>query len=327
MRLLALTEDALGPATRYRVLQFVPALEAAGIETQVVPVPEGRSERTAVFEHGGEADVVLLQRRLLTPWDAERLRARSRCLVFDFDDALPFRDSSRGAGRSLSRAAKFRAIVSRADLVIAGNPTLASIAEPEAKRVVVVPTAVPLARFDWPAARAADPGTLGWIGSRSTLRYLEEIVPALDALAASDPDLRLRVVSDAFPRTRRLPLEAVPWRAAEESQEIGRFDIGLAPLSDDAWARGKCALRVLLYFAARVPVVASPVGLQAALVEDGVTGVLARGPLEFGEAVQRLRADRDLARACAARARKLVEDRYSLDRVAPLLVDAIRSVG
>ncbi|MBI1850500.1 MAG: glycosyltransferase family 4 protein [Planctomycetes bacterium] len=321
MRLLAITEDERGPATRYRVAQFLPALQKARIEYRVLAWPRERRARGEVLDAAGDVDVVLLQRRLIATRDFARLRARARRLAFDFDDALPFRDSSRGATRSLTRRRRFAKVVGEADLVIAGNAYLATLVPPSARRLVIVPTAVPTDRFR--PGTAGDPATLGWIGSRSTLPYLESVLPALPA----DEGLRLRVVSNAFPTRAPIPIDAIEWRERDEPDEISRFGIGLAPLPEDVWTRGKCGLRVLLYFAAGVPVVASPVGVQADMVSDGITGLRATSPSDFAAAIARLRADAPLRRACAAAGRQLVEDQFSLARVAPLFVAAVRSLA
>jgi glycosyltransferase involved in cell wall biosynthesis len=320
VRLLAITEDERGAATRYRVRQFVPALVAAGIECRVVAWPGDRRGRAELLERARDADVVLLQRRLLATGDAARLRARARRLAFDFDDALPFRDSSRGATRSWTRRRRFEAIVRDVDLVLAGNAYLASLVPPGARRVVVAPTAVPLDRFRR-TVPPADPSTLGWIGSRSTLPYLEAIVGALP----HDAGLRLRVVSDAFPPSAPVAIDAVPWREEDEPAEIARFGIGLAPLPDDAWTRGKCGLRVLLYFAAGVPAIASPVGVQGELIARA--GVAATSGAEFAAAIARLRRDPDARAEAADAGRRLVEERYSTDRVAAILVAALRALA
>ncbi len=305
-----LTENRDGPSARARVRALLPRLRARGLEVGWEAI--GRRGRRALFREAGKARTVVLQRRLLSPWDALALRRSCRRLVFDFDDALPFRDSNRGATRSWARSLKFRTIVGLADACVAGNPYLAALAG-DAR---VIPTAVGLA----PDPPEPPRRVLGWLGSASNLVYLERLRPVFAALWEERRDWELHVVCDAFPAWPELPLVRIPWSAEAEAPALAGFAIGLAPLADDPWTRGKCGMKLLRYLAAGIPAVASPVGVQPAILGDA--GSLAEETDAWRSAILRLWEDADHYAGCAARARARVRDGFLLDQAA----DAWREV-
>ncbi|MEQ8764962.1 MAG: glycosyltransferase [Planctomycetota bacterium] len=289
MRALFLTSGADDPSTRYRVRPVADAWRAEGGDAVELPMPPAGRERRLMFKDASSFDVVMLQRRLIAPLDALRLAAQCRRLVFDFDDALPFRDDGRA---SRVRTLKFRALVRSADCVLAGNANLAALARRfRARTVRVVPTTVPVPVEPEPIRSDGGPLRLGWIGSRSTLRYLKTLERPLAALARRRTGWTLRVVCDDFPDFEGVPVEKVPWSEATENGAIAGFDIGLAPLTDDPWARGKCGLKILQCFAAGRPVVASPVGVQSTLIGANERGRLASSPQQWIESLETLLDD------------------------------------
>jgi len=320
--------DLAGPSARHRALCYRPVLEAQNVEVSVAEVPGGWFARRRFFRSLAESDLVLLQRRLLKPGDMARLRRFSARLVFDYDDALPYHVSARGAGRSRMRTRRFEAAVRAADLVIAGSESLADLARPIAENVRVIPTAIDTQSVlerpeERPEERDSSRTVLGWIGSAATLPYLEEIAPALETIAAREASVTLRIVADAPLEIPGLDVEAWSWREETEAADLATFDIGLAPLTDDAWARGKCGFRLLQYMAAGVPAVASPVGAQATILVDGETGRLASTPEEWAERVIELIRDRDTARAFGRAARTRAERAFSRRAWGPVFRDAL----
>lgn len=315
MSVLFLTEDDAGASTRYRILQYLPAFESSGIAWDCVAIPEGRRARRALFRRASSYDQVVVQRRLVHPFDVRLLRRNARRLVFDFDDAILYPDSFQRKRRSTSRWLKFLAIATNADLVIAGSEYLASVTMEFQRNVAVIPTVVDSRRYPVRDA-AAVAGELGdrplrlvWIGSRSTLPYLEDVLAPI-ASVASRREMVLRVIADAAPRsTGSLSIETVPWSSDVEVDAIASCDIGLAPLRDDRWSHGKCGLRLLQYFAAGVPAVATPIGAQSAMIA-GEHGEMAATPDEFGASVERLAADPERRMRMARRARSRLEREY-----------------
>ena len=325
MRVLILTSNPASASARYRVLQYVPALEAAGATARVEAIPRHPARRRRLFAEARKYEVTLLQKRLFWGWQLRPLRRAARRLIYDFDDAVCFRDSSRRNPRSLARALKFRAVVSRADLVIAGNAYLGDLAARHAREVVVVPTALDPAKYDEAAGRRRREGPvkLGWIGSGSNLPYLEALADPLRRVAAERDGVLLKVVCDRFPTLDGVEVEETIWSEGAEADDVADMDVGLAPSADDPWTRGKCGLKTLQYFAASLPVVASPVGVLNEMVRDDETGFPARDADEWADRLLRLIDNRDLRRRLGGQARRSLDGSYTLEATAPAFVRAV----
>lgn len=330
MKILALIERPGHVCYRYRIAAFAPFLEAIGSQLEAVPLSRSVRERLAQLRQAREADVVILQRRLLPRWQLWLLRRWSRSLVYDFDDSVFMRDSfARKKLASWQRRALFRATVSTADAVIAGNDFLASAARPfaAAKAVSVIPTCIDPNLYSLARHERRDGVRLVWIGQRSTLAYLERSRDHLAAISQRVPGAQLRVISDVFPIDAAISTYPVPWTADSETTELASADIGVSWLIDDDWARGKCALKVLQYMAAGLPVVANRVGVQTELVRHGETGYLADTPQEWADGVARLAANPALRAELGRNGRRLVEERYSVASQSRTFLDALRSVA
>jgi glycosyltransferase involved in cell wall biosynthesis len=283
MKALALVDAPDHVCCRYRIRAFEPALAASGWSLTVEALAPGLLARPRQLLRARGVDAVILQRKLLPRWQLDLLRRAARRLVFDFDDAVLYRDSYDPRGPSCRRrAARFARTVRLADAVLAGNDFLAECAlragaRPE--RVRVLPTCVDTQRYRPPAARPGREGLdLVWIGSASTLQGLERQRPLWERLGREVPGLRLRVISDTFPRFEALPVVPVPWSEATEAAELAAGDVGISWVPDDLWSRGKCGLKLLQYQAAGRPAVANPVGVHALLIAPGVSGSSPRGP-------------------------------------------------
>jgi glycosyltransferase involved in cell wall biosynthesis len=164
---------------------------------------------------------------------------------------------------------------------------------------------------------------LVWIGSSSTLKGLEAIMPLLETLGVGCPGVRLKLVCDRFLHLRSLPVDECPWSEAGEAQALAEADIGIAWVPDDLWSRGKCGLKVLQYMAAGLPVIANPVGVQAEMVRHGETGFLTETAQEWVEAVRRLAADPALRQRMGRAGRERIEAEFSVDAGAALWLDLL----
>lgn len=330
VNLVALVESADHVCCRYRVAAFREPLAAAGVRLDVVPLPPTFVGRVRAHRAVRRADAVVVQRRLLSAVELALLRRWAKRIIFDFDDAVWLRDSYSPKGfESRKRERRFRATVRAADHVFAGNEVLAAEAarHTAAGNVTVVPTCVEPAAY--PVARHDGAGggvQLVWVGSSSTLKGLERFRDVLEAVGRAVPGTRLKLICDRFLALDHLPVDAVPWSEATEAAEIAAADVGIGWVPDDPWSRGKCGLKVLQYQAAGLPVVANPVGVQAAFVRDGVTGFRATAPDEWVAAVRRLAADADLRRRLGAAGRAQVEARYSVAAGARLWVGALHGL-
>lgn len=316
MKLTALVESPEHVCCRYRLAAYRPYLERAGHALELRPWPRRWWSWFRLERELGGADVVIVQRKRLAPWQVQRLRRAARFLVYDFDDAVFLRDSYSPRGfHSASRRQRFAALVRAADAVVAGNSYLlrkASYWAPR-ERLHVIPTCVDPSQYALAQhARAGDGVELVWIGAASTLQGLEAIRPLLEQVGQECPGVGLKLVCDRFLQLRQLPVLACPWSQASEAAVLAASDIGISWIPNDPWSRGKCGLKVLQYMAAGLPVIANPVGVQADLVWHGETGYLAETPDQWVEAVNRLAHDPDLRRRLGQAGRRRVETDYSV---------------
>ncbi len=317
-------------STRIRVLAALPGLAEEGCDVRVEEVPRHSFRRLRLLRGLRGADVVVVHRKLFDFLEFAFLRRNCRRLVFDFDDAILYRDSFRGASTSRRLARRFANAVKEADAVVAGNPYLKDLAIEAGARgeVRIIPSAVDVSRFPDAGPRAGEGVVLGWIGTASTLPYLTDLLPLLDDLAASDPGYTLRVICSEFPAPETMSLDPQAWSEAREPELLTGIDIGLMPLRDDRWSRGKCGYKILQYFAARKPVVASAVGVNVDLVRPGETGFLARSDDGWLEGISRLASDRDAARRMGAEGFRLLEGSgFTLEAYVSHLASFLRTVA
>lgn len=340
--------DRKGASTRYRSLQYFPALEEAGIQCTFSPLfaepyLEHRYNGTTPLHHFYGAAIrriralfsvnrysaVVIEKELLPYFPAvfERFLARQTVpYIVDYDDALfhLYDQHSNPLIRSLFRD-KIASVMRHSSLVIAGNQYLANYARSRgAPRVEVVPTVVDLARYPSYTPPETNTFTIGWIGSPSTTRYLPSIAPALASVCAGGR-AKFLLIGAGEVRLPGVPVEVLPWSEQTEVADLRRFDVGIMPLADEPWERGKCGFKLIQYMASGLPVVASPVGANTAIV-DADTGLFARTTDEWINALETLRADPGLRRLMGSTARARVERCYSLDVTAPQMIALIRSV-
>ena len=334
MKALALVDAPDHVCCRYRLRAFEPAMQRAGWSLVPQALARGAFQRWRQFARAVDYDAVVLQRRLLPGWQILELRRRARRLIFDFDDAVLYRDSyDRRGPHCRKRARRFARTVALADLVIAGNDFLADRAlqagaRPE--RVRVIPTCVETRDYR-PRSQGGDGSRFGldlvWIGSSSTLQGLEQERALWERIGREVPGVRLRVICDRFPSFEALPVLEIPWRAESEREELAAGDVGVSWIPDDLWSRGKCGLKTLQYQAAGLPVITNPVGVQTEMVVPEVNGLHAASHDEWVEAVRRLVHDPGLRSWMGTRARSQVESGYSVAAWADTFVASIAETG
>lgn len=288
-----------------------------------------------------QADVVIIQREILPgrpgPILEKLVRRFAKRVVFDLDDAiyLSHPTQERGWFGQVLEAFSDRDMVAKileiSDSVIAGNTYLADYARKYNDRVYVIPTPVDVGHYpvkEWKVV--ATPVVVGWIGTSSNLAFLEGIVPALEEVAKRHP-LLLRIVSNKIHRSMcfgSLNYEFVAWKGEREVEDILSFDIGLMPLPDNEWTRGKCGFKALQYMACGIPVVISPVGINKEIVQDGINGYLAETKDEWVEKISNLISDLDLRKRIGLGGRKTVEEAYSvgvnIERLVKVFNDTVR---
>jgi glycosyltransferase involved in cell wall biosynthesis len=248
--------------------------------------------------------------------------------VYDFDDALPIGTVGSPNGRYtwLKREAQQSIRYLRsARLVLAGSPYLADLASRHSTRIEVVPSCVDPGAQPTRAHRDVEVVTVGWIGSRSTTPHLEEKLGVFERLVAAGVPVRL--VAIGAETTFAAPwFSTRPWSLAREPEDLAGFDIGIMPMPDDLWTRGKCGYKALQYMAAGVPVVASPVGVARGIVEPD-RGRLADSPSEWTAAICELAADTAMRRELGANGRRLAVREYSYARWAPEVATLLLSLA
>jgi glycosyltransferase involved in cell wall biosynthesis len=308
--------DLEQPSFRHRMRSLIPTLEAAGWQVRAERFPGGRYglrtwERRSLLR---AADVVVLHQIKLSALEARLFAAFARRRVFDVDDAIYVRKPRRlgdAPDESPWRKRKFAATCRWVDEVAAGNDVLAGVARASAHAVTVLPTSIDTAAYR-PTTAADDPPTIAWIGSPENLIYLEMIRPALARLTIRHPTLKMRVICSRFPVWPEVNVECVAWSSATEAKSLAEAHIGVMPLTDDAWSRGKCAFKLLQYMAAALPCVASPVGANTEAVIDGVNGFHARSAEEWERNLESLIISPQLRARFGAAGRAHVESRYSM---------------
>ena len=273
-------------------------------------------------------DDLLLVHRLRYLLSLPMIDPPSRIDVYDFDDALfagSILPQNRGFAWAKGEARRWADYVRSARVVIAGNSYLADHARRLTNRVEVIPSCVDPSLLSARRHEDTDTVTLGWIGSSSTARYLESLVPVLMAVRRRQPQARLLVVGGE-PSLQAPGIEHRPWSPSQEARALGEIDIGLMPLPDDPWTRGKCGYKLLQYFSAGIPAVASPVGVNTQLIGAG-GGYLARSTKEWVEGVLTLAGDAQCRTEMGRAGRGLVEREYSYQQWTPRIAGILRSLG
>jgi glycosyltransferase involved in cell wall biosynthesis len=354
MKIALLTKYGdLAASTRQRFLQYRPFLEAGGFE--LIPRPllddsylkhlyEGnrRDHRRVAYRYFDrlmwllsrpDTDLIWLHCELFPflPGLMERIaRWPGKPIVFDYDDAIFHNYDQHNSGfvqHFLGQ--KLQNTIGGAKLVTAGNAYLANYARPFCPRVEIVPTVVDTLIFEAGPYRenAFRQLRVGWIGTPSTWsEYLVGMMPAL-LPTLEETNGRLAVmgaVHHAAPQDR---LDLEDWSEEAEVPFLQSLDIGIMPLTDTPWARGKCGYKLIQYMACGVPVIASPVGVNAAIVEHGVNGFLASSEAEWVEALRTLLLDPDLRARMGEAGRRKVEREYSLQVWGPRVAQMLRDVA
>ncbi len=248
--------------------------------------------------------------------------------IYDFDDALYLRSPlQRDARFGGFKREAFRSIryMRGARLVLAGNRVLADVARKHASRVEIVPSCVDPNLQETRAHRDHDVLTLGWIGSPTTSEYLQ---PVLDVIASLQHHRRpIRLTLMGATRSWQAPwIEHRRWSVEAERRMLTEIDIGLMPLPDDPWARGKCGYKLLRYFSASLPTIVSPVGVASDFIADG-RGLTARSAADWAGAIQELGGDVALRKRIGNEARGFVEREYSYDVWAPRVAGLFRDLS
>jgi len=313
---------------RYRILQYLPYLKEKGVDVSTHFYKRNWVDKLKFYNTLGQYEILYVHRRLFPPLEFWYLRKKAKNIIYDFDDAVMYRSSSSTNPYSRSRRIKFAYMMKRVDFAVAGNQFLKSEVLRYQTRVEVIPTSIELSRYRMKESyQPRGPLTVGWLGASSTLKYLKILMPALETLYQGYPHFQLKIVSDQFLHTERLPVIKKRWSAEEEQSDLKSFDIGVMPLSDDLWSRGKCGLKLLQYYGIGLPAVCTPVGVNRDIVEHGVNGFWARTPEEWTFHLKKLMEEEALRKEMGSKGRKKVEAGYSYEVNAPKILQVLRTVS
>ncbi len=313
---------------RYRVLQYLPFMREQGVEASVHFFKMAWPDRLKFYHHLDRYDLLYIHRKLFFPAEFWYVRRRARKIIYDFDDAIMYRSSGSKNPYSLSRRIKFASMMKGIDFAVAGNQFLKSEVLPYNPRVEVIPTSIDLGRYTVKKSfEPSGPLTIGWLGSSSTLKYLTTCMPALESLYRKYPHFQLKMVCDQFLDSSSLPVVKKAWSAEEEEADLKSFDIGVMPLADDPWSKGKCGLKILQYYSVGVPVVCTPVGVNREIVQDGVNGFWAENEKAWEDRLGRLIQSGDLRKQMGMKGRQAVEQGYSLEINGPRILEIMKRVA
>lgn len=315
-RVLVLANNLEQASYRVRVEALLPALRKLGIETTVGLRTKSYFQNRRLYQTAVEFDSVLLQRKFLSTWEARVLRKYARRIVYDIDDALMFHNRPVGWFSRLRTKARFAATAAVVDHVVAGNAYLAEMFRKCGATTTVLPTVVDPARYAVKVHVQNNQTRLVWIGSRSTVGYLRGAMPALRLAGQRVQGLDVLAIVDEALTDSPVPVEHRPWSSETESASLVAGDIGIAPTPSDPWTLGKCGFKIVQYMAAGLPVVASPVGANAELVQEGMTGFLPKTDEAWADAIEVLSRDVALRQRMGQAGRARVEKELCVQRAA-----------
>lgn len=328
------------PGQRYRFEQFVPYWQRNGYEVDyawfidesddaVFYSPGNLVSKARIFAKSWvrrmrhvrvsrDYDLLFLQREAFMTGSLRFERGFKRSgvpMVFDFDDAIWLSNVSPGNRRLnwLKDPAKTSAIIGMSDAVIAGNAYLADYARRFHKDVTIIPTVVDTDRYHPVERRPDGQVVIGWIGSHTSMTHLYEAMPLVQALHERFGErIRFRVISDRRFEAPGIPVEHVAWSSQGETSALSGIDIGIMPMPDDEWSRGKCGFKGIQYMGMGKPAVLSAVGVNTTIVQDGENGFTASTMEEWMHKVGMLVEDADLRARLGQAAFNTIRDRYSV---------------
>ncbi|MGZ5818756.1 MAG: glycosyltransferase family 4 protein [Burkholderiaceae bacterium] len=331
-----------------RIYQYVPILQTMGIEVEVSPLLSDDYIRRLYAKQAvnwfevyrdylmqavrllsaRKFDLVWIEKELfpnLPAWFEQILSAFGISYVVDYDDAIFHNYDLNPHLVKKPLIDKIDKVMRNSTLVVCGNAYLAERAHSAGVRQVeIIPTVINLERYGVLSPVLRDRIVVGWVGSPSTVKYLDIVAPALKTLAAEFP-LRLRVIGAQF-NWPGLDIDCQPWSEESEVNEIQDFDIGVMPLIDSPWERGKCGYKLIQYMACGKPVIASPVGVNQDIVINSINGYIATTVDDWLYAFRALFSNKQSQLVMGVQGRRSVEEKYCLQVTAPRLAQLLHNV-
>lgn len=340
----------LAATTRQRFVQAVPYLNEAGIAIDIHPLfdnayleqmfTNGKRRKVTVLVayvkrlfdllHTNDYDFVWVHCELFPylPGMAEALVSfTKKPVIFDYDDAIfhQYDQHSNGFVRAFL-GKKLAPLLRRSNVAFCGNAYLQTYAAQYCAHAEIIPTTVDVNEYVPAAEKPANAApVLGWIGSPSTWKYMAPLSETLSTLVAAK-ELSVLVVGANHAADTNLPFEFRAWAEDREIADVQQMDIGVMPIPDEPWARGKCGYKLIQYMACGIPVIASPVGVNTQIVQHGVNGFLASTEAEWRDAITQLLSDAALRERMGKAGRAAIEERYSIQRYGPRMAELIQEL-
>ena len=248
----------------------------------------------------------------------ERQFAKNSKLIFDFDDTIWRHQTGEIKSKNkifytLKNPKKIISIIKVAHLVIAGNTYLSDFSKNYNQNVEIIPTTIDTQTYSFTPKTNNGKVCIGWSGSFSTIIHFEFVLGALERLKEKYGDrIYFKVIGDKTFQHKKLHIQGLAWKGDSELKELREIDIGLMPLPNDEWTKGKCGLKGLQYMALGIPAIMSPVGVNVDIVQDGVNGYLAKEEDEWVEKISCLIDSFELRKRIGLEGRKTVEKHYSV---------------
>jgi len=336
MKLLYLTKySRKGASSRLRSYQYFPFLEAEGMQITVSPlfddlyleqlysgkkpvleILKSYIKRFFVLFTVFGYDKVVLEKEIfpyLPSWAEQLLAFLGVKYIVDFDDAI-FHNYDLHPNKWIRFFLKNKidSVMRSAQTVIAGNVYLAERAKRAGtKKVIVFPTVIDIERYHQKKEFNPDKTVIGWIGSPSTFKYVKTIFPVFEKLVQKYP-IEVHIVGAKEAVSVSFPMQFIEWSENSEVKAISTFDIGIMPLEDSPWEKGKCSYKLIQYMACGIPVVASPVGMNTQVVSEGINGYLAKDIAGWSDALEEMITDKHKCRTFGSSGRQLVERNYTV---------------
>lgn len=347
MKVLYLSKySSIGPSSRYRIYQYLPYLAEHGIDVDVRPLLKDRYFGIirienfivknifkifyAVYKYiirffdvlmAGKYNLVVVEHQAFPylPFFLEYvLRMLNKNIILEFDDAI-----------YLTHPKKMPKLIKMSKAVIVGNEFLKEYTVKYNKNVNVVPTVIDMRRYVEKGQGARGKGEEGkiiicWIGLAYNIDYLKQLA---DVFRKLSDKIALKIISNKSIEIEGVNIIFKKWSNETEVEEIQSSHIGIMPLMDDEWSRGKCGLKILQYMAAGIPSVASPVGVNKEIIQDSKNGFLCTTEDEWYERLLRLCEDPELMKRMGNAGRKTVEEKYSINIWAPRLAELYKEIA
>jgi hypothetical protein len=325
LKLLIISNNISRASFRLRIRDHLDYLDNEGISCTVEQLPRKTSDRWKLFKTSGKYDAVLIQRKCLNFWDTTVLSRFCPKIIFDFDDAIMY-SSTKPDSNWTSHFRLFKRMAGMTDVMIAGNEYLAGFARRYCNQVHILPTGLDTKAYQiGNLPKRENEIRLVWIGSKSTLTYLAQLSPELEQIGKTYENVVLRIIADNFFDLKHMTVQKCPWSLENQIPDLIACDIGLSPLPDNRYTQGKCGFKILQYFAAGLPVIASPVGINEKLIKESNAGFLASTSSEWKDAVGKMVNDIAASRKLGEHGKKYVQE-YDRTLISRDLCRIIKSV-